>query len=196
LRRWEEALSTAKQHILKAQERQKKYADQHRRELTLQVGDRVLLSTQNLRERMTGAPKLLERFIGPYKVKRIISSTAYELDLPESMRMHPVFHIHLLRPYVNSSAAFPDRVPYHARPAPAVQSNETEPEWEVEAILNKRTRGRKVFYLVKWKGYPMEEASWEPEDHLTNSQAVMREFEEREKQRNVRGLRSRGKERK
>lgn len=196
LRRWEEALSTAKQHILKAQERQKKYADQHRRELTLQVGDRVLLSTENLRERMTGAPKLLERYIGPYKVKRIISSTAYELDLPESMRMHPVFHIHLLRPYVNSSAAFPDRVPYHARPAPVVQSNETEPEWEVEAILNKRTRGRKVFYLVKWKGYPMEEASWEPEDHLTNSQAVIREFEEREKQRNVRSLRSRGKERK
>jgi hypothetical protein len=77
-----------------------------------------------------------------------------------------------------------------------VQSNETEPEWEVEAILNKRTRGRKVFYLVKWKGYPMEEASWEPEDHLTNSQAVIREFEEREKQRNVRSLRSRGKERK
>jgi hypothetical protein len=185
LKRWEEALNTAKEHILKAQERQKKYADRHRRSLTFGIGDRVLLSTENLRERMNGAPKLLERFIGPYAVKRVISSTAYELDLPKSMRLHPVFHVHLLQPYIDSKAAFPDRVPYHARPAPAVQNDETEPEWEIEAVLNKRTRGRKIYYLVSWKGYPMEEASWEPEDHLANAKQIIAEFEEREQQRNM-----------
>jgi hypothetical protein len=196
LRRWEEAMNAAKEHILKAQERQRKYADQHRRHVTFAVGDRVLLSTENLRERMTGAPKLLERFIGPYAVKRVISSTAYELDLPKSMRLHPVFHVHLLRPYIDSKAAFPDRVPYHARPAPAVKSTDAEPEWEVEAVLKKSVRGRKTYYLVKWKGYPTEDVSWEPEDHLANSQRIIQEFEEREQQRNTKQLRSRGKERK
>jgi hypothetical protein len=96
-----------------------------------------------------------------------------------------VFHVHLLQPYIDSKAAFPDRVPYHARPAPAVQNDETEPEWEIEAVLNKRTRGRKIYYLVSWKGYPMEEASWEPEDHLANAKQIIAEFEEREQQRNM-----------
>jgi len=196
LRRWEEALSMAKEHIRQAQERQRKYADQHRRNVTFDIGDRVLLSTENLRERMTGAPKFLERFIGPYAVKRVISSTAYELDLPKSMRLHPVFHVHLLRPYIDSKASFPDRVPYHPRPAPAVQSTNAEPEWEVESVLNKRTRGRNTYYLVKWKGYPMEEASWEPEEHLSNSQEEIKTFEEREQKRSVRQLRSQRKERK
>lgn len=186
LRKWEEALGTAKQHIARAQERQRKYADQHRRDLTFSVGDQVLLSTDNLRNRMAGAPKLLERFIGPYPVKRVLSSTAYELDLPASMRLHPVFHVHLLRPYVDSRAAFPERVPYHARPAPAVEGNDAEPEWDVEAILNKRTRGRKTYYLVKWHGYPMEEASWEPEDHVANSREAIAEFELRQQRRSSR----------
>jgi hypothetical protein len=146
----------------------------------------VLLSTHNLRERMVGAPKLLERFIGPYPVKRVVSSTAYELDLPKSMRLHPVFHVHLLRPYVDSSATFPERVPYHARPAPAVEGTDAEPEWDVEAILNKRTRGRKTYYLVKWIGYPMEEASWEPEDCVSNAREAIEEFEQRQRRRSSR----------
>lgn len=183
LRRWKEALHAAKEHIHKAQERQRKYADQHRRDLTLRVGDRVLLSTDNLRHRMSGAPKLLERFIGPYPVKRVISPTAYELELPDSMRVHPVFHIHLLRPYIDSAAAFPERVPYHARPAPAVQSTAAEPEWEVESVLDKRTRGRNTSFLVKWKGYPIEEASWEPERHLLHSREAIDDFEKRRSQR-------------
>lgn len=190
LRRWEEALSIAKDHIHKAQERQRKYADEHRRHVTFQVADQVLLSTENLRERMVGAPKLMERFIGPFAVKRVISPTAYELDLPSSMRVHPVFHVHLLRPYIDSRAAFPDRVPFHPRPAPVVQATDAEPEWEVEAVLNKRVRGRKTSYLVKWRGYPVEENSWEPEDHLANARQAIRAYEQREQQRRSRQLRS------
>jgi hypothetical protein len=185
LKKWEGALRTAKEHIHKAQERQRKYADQHRRYVTFEVADQVLLSTENLRERMLGAPKLLERFIGPFAVKRVISPTAYELDLPSSMRVHPVFHVHLLRPYIDSRAAFPDRVPYHARPPPVVQATDAEPEWEVEAVLNKRTRGRRTSYLVKWKGYPLEEASWEPADHLANAHKAIHAYEQREQQKHL-----------
>ena len=58
-----------------------------------------------------------------------------------------------------------------------------EPEWDVESILNKRQRGRQVQYLVKWRGYPLEEASWEPIGHLTNAEKSLQEFEERKQHR-------------
>jgi hypothetical protein len=187
LRRWDGALIKARENILQAQQRQQRYADLHRRELTFECGEQVLLSTENLRAQMVGAPKLLPRFIGPYQIKRVISSTAYELSLPLSMHIHPVFHVHLLKPYEDGQAIMPERIPVHARPTPAIHEQDEEPEWEVESILQKRCRGRQVQYLVKWKGYPLEEASWEPQSHLDNAKKALREFEERQQHRESRG---------
>jgi len=55
----------------------KKQADRHRREVEeYKVRNMVLLSTRDLKWQMIGrrTDKLTERFIGPYKVKEIISS--------------------------------------------------------------------------------------------------------------------------
>ena len=41
-----------------------------------------------------------------------------------------------------------------------------EEEYEVEAILRHKGKGAQHLYLVMWKGYPIAEASWEPELHL------------------------------
>ena len=41
-----------------------------------------------------------------------------------------------------------------------------EEEYEVEAILRHKGKGTRRLYLVMWKGYPITEASWEPESHL------------------------------
>jgi len=183
LREWDEALIKARENIRKAQQRQQQNADKHRRELVFKPGAQVLLSTENLRSQMVGAPKLLPRFIGPYSIKRVVSPTAYELILPSAMRIHPVFHVHLLKPYLNSEEIMPERIPIHPRPTPTVYGEDEEPEWDVESILDKRQRGRQLQYLVKWKGYPLEEASWEPESHLANSQKAVREFETRAQQR-------------
>ncbi|KAG4094185.1 chromo domain-like protein [Neocallimastix lanati (nom. inval.)] len=49
-------------------------------------------------------------------------------------------------------------------PPPIVINNEEE--YEVEQILDKRTHYGKIQYLIKWKGYPLSEASWEPEENL------------------------------
>jgi len=43
--------------------------------------------------------KLMERFVGPYKIKGIISSNAVELDLPKSIRIHPVVNVSRVRLY-------------------------------------------------------------------------------------------------
>lgn len=177
--RWSEALEKAKENIQKAQTRQITYADEHRRDFSFEVGDRVLLSTANLRSSIiVGAPKLLPKFIGPYTIKKIISRNAYELELPNTIHIHPVFHIHLLKPYLDPNKDFPSRI---RNPTPEPEFiDEDEPAWNVESILKKRRRGRNIEYLVKWQDYPIEEATWEPLENLENADEAIQEFEDRE----------------
>jgi len=86
----------AKAALSKAQEDMKKYADRHRGEIEeYRVGDLVLLSTKDLKYQMVGRrmEKLTERFVGPYKVKSIVSTNAIELELSNTVRIHPVVNI-------------------------------------------------------------------------------------------------------
>ena len=86
----------------KAQEEMRKYADRKRREgMELKVSDLVLLSTKELKWHMKGrrAEKLTEHFVGPYKVKSIISANAVELQLPPTVHIHPVVNISKLQLY-------------------------------------------------------------------------------------------------
>ena len=74
--------------------------DWKRRDLEFKVGDRVLLSTQNQKLAVAGAAKFKAKFIGPSEVLKKIGKVAYELKLPYSMaRVHPVFHVLLLKAY-------------------------------------------------------------------------------------------------
>jgi len=86
----------AKAVLGKAQEEMKKFANKKRREEEeYRVGDLVLLSTKDLKWQMKGrrSEKLTERFVGPYKVKGIVSSNAIELELSKSIKIHPVVNI-------------------------------------------------------------------------------------------------------
>jgi len=86
----------AKTALGKAQEEMKKFANRRqKKEEEYRVGDLVLLSTKDLKWQMKGrrSEKLTEHFVGPYKVKGIISSNVIELELPKSIRIHPVVNI-------------------------------------------------------------------------------------------------------
>jgi hypothetical protein len=162
-----------------AQSRQAYYANQHRRDLIYQLGDRVLLSTENLRASViSGTPKLLPKYIGPYTIKRKISDTAYELTLPPTMKIHPVFHIHLLKPYQDGLSLMPHRI-HVPIPEPELIDDE-EPAWEIESILKKRKHGWQVEYLIKWKEYPLEEATWEPLSNLQYANEAIQEYEQQQ----------------
>jgi hypothetical protein len=77
-----------------AQARMKKNVDLKRRDLEFKVGDRVRLTTRNLRLAVAGATKFKAKFIGPFEVVKKIGSVAYKLTHPGSMsRVHPVFHV-------------------------------------------------------------------------------------------------------
>jgi len=59
---------------------------------------------------------------------------------------------------------------------------EPEEEYTVEKILDKRIRGGKTEYLIKWEGYPDSENTWEPEDNL-DCPDLISAFEEKTKQK-------------
>jgi len=86
----------AKVALGKVQKEIKKYVDKKRAEVNeYKVGDLVMLSTKDLKYQITGrrTEKLMERFVGPYKIKKIISLNAVELELPSTVKIHPVVNI-------------------------------------------------------------------------------------------------------
>ena len=74
----------------------KKYIDRKREEVDkYKVGDLVMLSTKDLKYQIVGrrTEKLTERFVGPYKIKKVVLLNAVELELPSTVKIHPVVNI-------------------------------------------------------------------------------------------------------
>jgi len=103
IEKMKEIQEEAKAALGKAQADIKKYADKKRSDVEeYKVGDLVMLSTKDLKYQMIGrrTEKLTERFVGPYKIKKIISSNAVELELPSTIKIHPVVNVSRIRRYV------------------------------------------------------------------------------------------------
>jgi len=86
----------AKVALGKAQEEMKKYTDRKRGEVDkYKVGDLVMLSTKDLRYQMVGrrTEKLTERFIGPYRIKKIVLSNVVELELPSTIKIYLIVNV-------------------------------------------------------------------------------------------------------
>ena len=92
-----------------------------------------------------------------------------QLDLPANMRIHNVFHGDLLLPYKETEAY---GQPF-TRPAPDLIDGEEE--YKVESIKDMRKRGRKIQYLMHWKGYPSADDSWVDHKDL-NAPDLLSEF--------------------
>jgi len=173
VKRMKKIQEEAKAALGKAQEEMKKFTNRRRREEEeYRVGDIVLLNTKDLKWQMKGrrSEKLTERFVGPYKVKGIVSSNAIELELPKSIRIHPVVNmsrVQLYKPQVEGQKKTP----------PKLVIIEGEKEFEVEKIINKRTVRGKEKFLVRWKGYTAEEDTWESRENLENAKELVEEYE-------------------
>lgn len=154
-------------NLVHAQEVQKKYADQHRREETFAIGDKVLVDARDINF-TSGSKKLLDKYIGPYTIVALVGPVAYRIELPKKFRIHDVFHVSKLKRY-EQTEKFPDRQ-QDIRPVADSQVDGTD-AFVVEKLVDKKVVGKgknaKVHYLVKWFGYPDWESSWEPIDHLT-----------------------------
>ena len=157
----------------KANRRSAEQFDKHRLPSPqFQPGDRVWLSADNIRS-LRPTKKLDYRRLGPFSVSEVISSHAYRLQLPPSMKIHNVFHVDRLEPYVANT------IPNRVQPPPPPVEVESDLEYEVEQILDSKVDHRyrdPLFYLVRWVGYGPAHNSWEPASNLTHASDLITEF--------------------
>ena len=98
-----EVQEKAKAALGKAQKEMKKYIDRKRGEVNeYKVEDLVMLSTKDLKYQMVErrTEKLMERFVGPYKIKKIVLTNAVELELSSTVRIYPVVNISKICRYI------------------------------------------------------------------------------------------------
>jgi len=143
------------ENVKSAQDHQARYYDRKHKRVEFSVGEKVWLLTSNIHTERP-SKKLDWKRIGPYSIVERIGTQAYRLQLPQSLKVHPVFHVSLLEPYKPNTI-----VGRLQEPPPPVISKE-DIEYEVEEILDSKFIRKSLFYLVKWKGYPISDNSWEP----------------------------------
>ena len=162
----------AKVVLEKMQEEMKKYMERRRGEVNdYKVENLVMLSTKDLKYQMVGrrTEKLTERFVGPYKIKKIVLSNVVELQLPSMVKIYPVVNVSRIRRYVG-------QVKEQRKEQPAPVIIEGEEEWKVERILNKQQIREKDKYLVYWKRFTVESDTWKERENLKNTKEAIKEF--------------------
>ena len=133
IKKMKEIQEEAKVALGKVQADMKMYADKKRLDIEeYKVGDLVMLSTKDLKYQMVRrrTEKLTERFVGLYKIKKVISLNAVELELPSTVKVHPVVNVSRIHRYIGQVEG-----QRKEQPAPVIIKGEEE--WEVEKILNK-----------------------------------------------------------
>jgi len=103
IEKMKETQEEVKAALGKAQKEMKKYIDRKRGEVDdYKVEDLVILSTKDLKYQIVGkrTEKLMERFVGPYKIKKIVSSNAVKMELPSTVKIHPVVNVSRICRYV------------------------------------------------------------------------------------------------
>src|SRR5712672_2904271 len=153
-----------------------------------EIGKKVWLEGMNIK-RPYNSQKLSPKRYGPFEVVAKISQVAYKLIIPPTWQIHDVFHVSLLTPYketVEHGKNFLD-------PPPDVI--EGEEEWEVEQILEKRHfgRGKRLQYLVRWKGYSPAHDQWIYKENMAADDLIKIYERENRSDEEVRPPRTRGK---
>lgn len=149
------------------------YANQRRRSLPspYSVGQLVYLSTKNLNIPESQTRKLFPKFIGPFTIKEVKdNSLNVTLDLPPDLirrRIHPTFHISLIRPHKNSDDnLFPNR---SINWALELQDG-ANGQWVVREIIDHRHSRSKGFeFRVLWA---LGDRSWETLDNVNELEAL------------------------
>ncbi|WOH02793.1 hypothetical protein DCAR_0522183 [Daucus carota subsp. sativus] len=163
----EQILQQLKDNLGKAQQRMKYYADQKRTERHFQEGEWVFLKLQPYRQKSVAVRtcfKLAARFYGPFQIEKKIGEVAYKLRLPDHCRIHPVFHVSLLKKYIGQTPVSSGTLPEYDQEDVMILTP--------EKVLQRRqvSKGNQtvVQWLIKWKDLDMTEASWEDCRVITN----------------------------
>ncbi|XP_071924740.1 uncharacterized protein [Coffea arabica] len=143
----------------------KKYADEHRSEREFQVRDWVYLRLQPYRQSsvmIRNNTKLSAKYFGPYCIEGRIGKVAYRLKLPATSRIHPVFHVSLLKKKLRDQTT------------PTLQLPDVDERGQIRvepvALLCRRMIKRRnaasTQWLIQWWGTEPAEATWEDAEQI------------------------------
>jgi hypothetical protein len=137
----------------------------------LERGDKAYLLTKNLRTKRPS--KGLDHVkVGPFLILERKGPVNYTLQLPHDAKIHPTFHVSVLEP-ADPRTPLQKTFRYQA---------DQDYEFEVEKILDHRTEDNGLEYLIKWKGYPQSENTWEPDTNLTNCRQLLTSYHQTHRQ--------------
>ncbi|KAI2667057.1 Transposon Tf2-9 polyprotein [Labeo rohita] len=130
---------------------------------TFTPGQKVWLSTRDIRLCLP-SKKLSPRFVGPFTILEQVNPVTYKLQLPPQYRIHPTFHVSLLKPC--HEPLLPSTEPGHEEEPPPPMVLEEGSIYSVKEILMSWRRGGHLEYLVDWESFGPEERSWVPRDDI------------------------------
>ncbi len=162
-------LKFARESLAKTREQMMKQVNKHRKEVDYEVESKMFLNERNI-VTARSFKKLDDKMLGSFTNLDLVGSS-YKLELPESMRVHDVFHSNLLRPVVDD--LLPDQ---KNEPSGSIVVND-EDEWKIDDILNSRRYRRRLQYRVKWNDYD-NDLNWynADGDEFMNAQEVVDDF--------------------
>ncbi|QRW04602.1 Retrotransposable element Tf2 protein [Ceratobasidium sp. AG-Ba] len=157
---WDEAIASMEFYRSKESDPKREY----------KVGDKVWLVGQNITTRRP-SKKLDNKKLGPFVISEKISSHAYRLELPKTMRTHNVFHINLLTPFTEDKD-------FHRRQArpPPIMTEEGEEEYEVDHVVAWEQRKNGLYYQIRWKGYDPIEDTMERAEKIAELPRIMEDL--------------------
>lgn len=167
VRKFEGVWKKAKEIMQQSQNRMSKATNAHRRPIDFDVGDKVWVSTKNWKTERPSR-KLDHQMAGPFPIIAR-EGHSYRLQLPHSMKIHPVFSPDRLR------RAADDPLPGQANEPPPPIIISGDQEWEVQEIIATRLHYGKLQYRAHWVGYD-EDLEWYPAVNFRNSPHLIRRF--------------------
>jgi hypothetical protein len=172
IKRFKETWIQTQQNLKKAAEQMKKQHNKHiKPSRKYKPGNRVYLDASNI-QTTCASKKLDAKFHRLFKVISAVGKSAYKLELPKGWLIHDTFHESKLKPVYELQ--FPKQKILRPRPPPEIIDGEEE--HEVEEVQKVRLEAGKKKFLIKWKGLPQEENTWELEDNMKNARGAIRDF--------------------
>lgn len=162
--------------------------DRNHMHIAFNPGDQVyirLFDGYNIAANVGRPKKFAQHYAGPFCVVKHVGHLAYQLELPPTWSIHPVFTVAMLEPAPTSADPF-----HRSMPEPGPTADDRFPldndRFEIERLIARRTRAigrnarRFTEYLVRWRGFSEAHDEWIRRENLSGAQDLVDEFDARE----------------
>jgi hypothetical protein len=172
-KKMKEMIEFTTRKLIKAQEDQKINTNKKRASASnYKENDLIWLSIKNIKIARL-SKKLNWKMIDSYRIKKMLSVSC-QLNLFDSMKIHDIFHIFLLRKASNDSLSS-----QILKSSSSIIIDEKE-EYELNDVLNfkKTERNKKLQYKISWKNNSLD-STWYSTDNFENSKEIVIDYHQR-----------------